>query len=71
MIGLYFINQFEKETGINYYEQDEEGGTLVPIEYSKWLETKIIKNIKTLHNVLDNITLGNNELAMEEIKKVL
>jgi len=33
--------QFEKETGLEYYEYLEEIGNLVPIEYVKWLEAKI------------------------------
>lgn len=33
--------QFEKETGLEYYEYLEKIGNLVPIEYAKWLEAKI------------------------------
>ena len=33
--------EFEKETGLEYYEYLEEIGNLVPIEYVKWLEAKI------------------------------
>jgi hypothetical protein len=67
--------EFEKETGLEYYEYLEEIGNLVPIEYVEWLIIQRVSQQRELleaytqflwtqHNNLTNA--DNNKIALDK-----